>query len=230
MKKLLHLIFIVLCVSSISVLSADTTTILAFGDSITAKGGRGFVTYRHVLIPELRNECLDFEFIGPKRDHDSAYAGYGGKNTSYLLSISEEVYSQYPADIVMIHSGHNSFSKDDPVAGIVRDTELIMKNMRSINPDVIFLLAQVIPAGKLPKYSYIPDLNEELAALATRLTEQGYNIILVDQADGFDWKEDTISDMVHPNPSGAKKMADKWMQALLPLLDIKDVKLVEADS
>ncbi len=40
------------------------------------------------------------------------------------------------------------------------------------------LLAQVIPAGKLPKYSYIPDFNLELAALAKRLDQPTARIIL----------------------------------------------------
>jgi lysophospholipase L1-like esterase len=117
----------------------------------------------------------------------------------------------------MLHSGHNSFSKDKPVSGIVRDTEAIIKNVREINPNVTILLAQVIPAGKLPKYSYIPELNKELASLATRLSKRGYNVVLVNHANGFDWKTDTIKDKVHTNASGAKKMADKWMGALLAL-------------
>jgi lysophospholipase L1-like esterase len=93
--------------------------------------------------------------------------------------------------------------------------------MQKINPDVTTLLAQVIPAGKLPKYSYIPELNQQLALLAARLVKRDYHIVLVNQADQFDWKTDTISDKVHPNASGAKKMATKWMDALLPLLEKK---------
>lgn len=91
--------------------------------------------------------------------------------------------------------------------------------MREINPDATILLAQVIPAGKLPKYSYIPDLNKELASLSARLDKRGYSIVLVNLAAGFDWKTDTRKDKVHPNKSGATKMANKWMDALLPLLD-----------
>jgi hypothetical protein len=203
--------------------AGESHTILALGDSIT-QCGKSFVCYRQFLIPELRKKGVAFEFIGPEKDYLSPHAGYGGKNTKYLLSISKDIYSKYPADIVMIHSGHNSFSKDMPVPGIVRDTESIIDTIQKINPKVTILLAQVIPAGKLPKYSYIPELNKELASLATRLTKRGYNIVLVNHADGFDWKTDTIGDKVHPNASGAKKMAAKWMDALLPLLNKNDAK------
>lgn len=198
--------------------AGEAPTILTFGDSITARKD----SYRSVLVPALARKRPAVRFIGPNKDSISNHAGYGGKNTKYLLSISKKIYTNYPADIVMIHSGHNSFSKNKPVKGIIRDTHAIIDTMREINPDVTILLAQVIPAGKLPKYSYIPELNRELESLSVLLNKQGYNIVLVNQADGFDWRSDTTKDKVHPNKSGAKKMANKWMDALLPLLDKKD--------
>ena len=208
----------ILCITGLSAHAGDTSTILAIGDSITARSD----SYRSVLVPALAERHLAVEFIGPNKDQISAHAGYGGKNTKYLLSVSKDVYRKYPADIVMIHSGHNSFSEDKPVPGIIRDTEAMINNIRKINPDVKILLAQVISAGKLPKYSYIPELNKELASLSARLNKQGYSIVLVNQAEGFDWRTDTVEDKVHPNAAGAKKMADKWIEALLPLLDKKD--------
>ncbi|MDF1751552.1 MAG: GDSL-type esterase/lipase family protein [Verrucomicrobiales bacterium] len=198
------------------VLAKDTITILPLGDSIT-QGGSTFTCYREILAPQFRTEKRPFKFIGPNRDSTSAHAGFGGKNTHYLANISEEIYRKYPADIVMIHSGHNSFSKDLPVPGIISDTKRIIENIRDINPEVTILLAQVIPAGKLPKYSYIPELNREFKKLAEQMKDQRSVIVLVDQSDGFDWKTDTIADKVHPNQKGAEKMAARWMEALLPL-------------
>lgn len=204
-----------------STLADDAPTILAVGDSIT-QGSKRFVCYRQILVPALLKKGVAFEFIGPNKDATSAHAGYGGKNTKYLNRISKEIYRRYPADIVLIHSGHNSFSRDKPVPGIVRDTEAIIDNIRAINPGATILLAQVIPAGKLPKYSYIPELNRALESLAVRLAKRGCDITLVNCADGFDWQTDTIADKVHPNRSGAEKMAAKWLQALLPLLVVKE--------
>ena len=68
----------------------------------------------------------------------------------------------------------------------------------------------VITSGKLPKYSYIPALNEALGKLAARLDTPQQRVIAVNQADGFDWKTDTIEDKVHPNAQGAEKMAARW--------------------
>ena len=211
-RRCLAILFII----NSSALAKEAPTVLALGDSITA-GGKSFVCYRQLLIPELRKKGVPFEFIGPNKDAASAHAGYGGKNTTQLLSILKGIYQKYPADILMLHSGHNSFTKDKPISKIINDTEKILENVKKVNPNVTILLAQVIPAGKLPKYSYIPKLNKELASLATRLSKRGYNIVLVNHAKGFNWKTDTVSDKVHPNAVGAKKMSDKWMEALLAL-------------
>lgn len=198
--------------------ACEVPTILALGDSIT-RGGPTYVGYRQVLVPALRGKGVAFRFIGPHRDETSAHAGYGGRNTAFLRSITKDLYRRYPADIVMLHSGHNSFQKDKPVPGIVRDTEAIIDQIHAINPQANILLAQVIPAGKLPKYAYIPELNRQLAALAKRLRSRDRPVILVDLARGFDWRTDTVADKVHPSSSGACKMTNGWMEALLPLLE-----------
>ena len=211
----------VLGIMMASAFGAKTPTILALGDSITS-GGKTFTCYRQVLLPELRKRGVAVEFIGPNKDMTSAHAGYGGHNTSALLGSTKKIYRRYPADIVLLHSGHNSFDNDKPVPGIIRDTEALIKGMHGTNPKVTVLLAQVIPAGKLPKYSYIPALNKELAALAKRLVAGGHHVVLVNQTEDFDWRTDTIADKVHPNAAGAKKMADKWLAALLPVLEKKD--------
>jgi lysophospholipase L1-like esterase len=196
----------------------EEVTVLAVGDSIT-QGGSSFRCYREFLIPMLAESETKVRFVGPNRDRFSAHCGYGGRNTSFLSGIIGEVYSKHPADIVLLHSGHNSFSKDEPVPGIVRATEQIVEKIHGLNPDVTILLAQVIPSGKLPKYSYIPELNEELGKSAVCMKAKGIHVILVDLAKDFDWKSDTVADKVHPNESGARKMAERWKSALKPVLD-----------
>ncbi len=198
---------------------ADTpTTILAFGDSIT-EGGKNFHSYRMVLVPELQKRKLEFEFIGPKKSEGSAHAGYSGKSTKALRAMSEKIYTQFPADIVLLHTGHNSSSANKPVPGIVEETRAIIENFHKTNPKVRVLLAQVIPAGKLPKYSHLPELNQELEKLTKQLLDEDIKVTLVNQAAGFDWEQDTIGDKVHPNAKGSKKMADKWLAALISLLE-----------
>jgi len=177
-------------------------------------------SYRKYLVPAIKEKGLALRFIGPQKDSLSAHAGYGGKNTKFLRGAIPKIYQQYPADIVLLHSGHNSFSEDKPVPGIIQDTEGIIETICTNNPNATILLAQVIPSGKLPKYSYIPELNKGLETLAKRLIAQGRKVVLVNQAEGFDWETDTVSDKVHPSASGAEKMAAKWLSALMALPQI----------
>ena len=95
----------------------------------------------------------------------------------------------------------------------------MIATFRAQNPRVVILLAQVITSGKLPKYAYLPDLNRAIAELAARLDTPSQRVILVNQAEGFDPMEDAIADHVHPNARGADKMATKWFDALVKVLE-----------
>ena len=89
---------------------------------------------------------------------------------------------------------------------------------RRLNPKSIVFVAQVIPSGKLPKYSYIPELNLALATLVKELHRPEQPVYLVDLATGFDPEKDTIADLVHPNATGAEKIAQRWSEALIKVL------------
>lgn len=194
---------------------------MAVGDSIT-EGGDYFSSYRPLLRDQLRAAGYAVEFVGTRRSETPsgplAHEGYGGKNTEWLAQNVPDHFRAHPADIVLLHSGHNHTVEEKPVPGIVAATEELIAAFRTTNPRVTVLLAQVIPAGKLPKYSYLPELNAALAHLAARLDAPAQRVILVDQASGFDWQTDTVTDMVHPNARGAAKMAGVWFAALTRVL------------
>ncbi len=190
-------------------------TILGLGDSIT-EGGENFQSYLFPLWEKLFTAGYRFDFIGPRaskcRIGTLNHAGFSGKNVEYLDAGIDSIYSKYPADIVLLHAGHNHFDTEKPVPGMIAAYESIIRKIHKTNPDAKILIAQVIPSGKLPKYSYIPELNREITTLVKRINNK--NVILVDQSEDFDWKQYTIADMVHPNPAGADKMAGVWFQAL----------------
>ena len=137
------------------------STILCIGDSITA-GGKTFKVYRYPLYKKMKNAGLKFKFVGSLKKTENnvelRYNAYGGKNTAYLRDNIQKIYKASPADFVLIHSGHNSFAKDKPVNHILDCTKDMIDEIRKQNPKVVIMIAAVIPAGKLPKYSYIPNL------------------------------------------------------------------------
>lgn len=208
---------LLLCFAFVSQAQSRTWTVMCLGDSITACSG-AFGCYRVALAGLLATSEIQVRFVG-SQESDSPFGklrheGYGGHTAEFLADNIERLYAANPADIILLHSGHNHFVEEHPVPGIIKATEQIIATVRRINPRVIVMLAQVIPSGKLPKYGYLPELNEELSRLARRLNRPCRPVVLVDQASGFDPVRDTVDDRVHPNQQGAAKIAKRWYVTL----------------
>ncbi len=204
----------------------NPVTIMPMGDSITEGSGGAFQVYRYPLMEKLLAAGYNVTYVGSKTTRplkgsplgELHHEGYGGQSIGFLKGKFDELYGQNPADILLLHAGHNQFADQGPVPGMLRDTRTIIEKARAINPKVIVLVAQVISSGKLPKYSYIPEYNAALVDLVAELNTPAQPVILVNQADGFNWETDTIGDHVHPNAQGAEKMAMKWFEALQKIL------------
>lgn len=225
--KSLFLLIPVLMMSAMTLpVSAKTVTILPMGDSITEGSGGAFQVYRYPLMEKLKAAGYDVAYVGSKTTYpkkgsplgELRHDGYGGQNIQFLLGKFDTLYGQNPADILLLQAGHNQFAEKGPVPGMIAATRSIIEKARTINPKVTVLVAQVIPSGKLPKYSYIPEYNEAVAALAKELNTAAQPVIAVNQAEGFNWETDTVGDKVHPNAQGAEKMAAKWFEALKKVL------------
>jgi len=197
-------------------------TLLGLGDSIT-EGGNNFSSYLYPLWKKLYLGGYQVEFVGPNQADTKiggiAHAGFSGRNAAFLATNIDSLYRQFPADIVLLHAGHNHFTEENPVEGIVSALTSIVGIIKNVNPEAIILIAKVIESGKLPKYSYIPQLNERIEQMVSEAQQSYTEIYLVDQAKGFNWKEDTIEDKVHPNASGAAKMATIWYEKLETVLE-----------
>jgi lysophospholipase L1-like esterase len=205
----------------LSAAEATANRIMVVGDSIT-QGGKTFAAYRIPLAAKLQAAGVRFVFVGSQKTDTPQgplwHEGYGGKNAEFLATILEARLKANPANVLMLQAGHNHFIEEKPVAGIVAAHREMITTARRLNPKSIVFVAQVIPSGKLPKYSYIPELNLALAALVKELHHPEQPVYLVDLATGFDPAKDTIADLVHPNAAGAEKIAQRWSEALLKTL------------
>jgi acetyl esterase/lipase len=190
-------------------------TIMGLGDSIT-EGGEEFQSYLFPLWEHLFAAGYRIEFIGPRsskcRIGTMNHCGFSGMTAEFLDAHIDSIYRKYPADLILLHSGHNHFDTEKPVDGIIEAQQSIIRKIQVINPRVKILVAQVIESGKLPKYSYIPELNKHIASMVQNMHNP--NVVLVDQSKEFDWTKYTIKDKVHPNPEGAERMAKVWFEAL----------------
>ncbi|MBR1576464.1 MAG: alpha-galactosidase [Bacteroidales bacterium] len=198
-------------------------TVLGIGDSIT-QGSSHHVSYLFPLRERLREAGFDVEMIGPRVQYyqgDSLnHCALGGKTIEYWAKQIDSVYRRHPADIVLIHGGHNHFAEQHPVPGIIQAHRTIIDKILAINPTAVVFVAQVIESGKLPKYSYISNLNEALFRMVREYRSD--RVRLVPVGKGFDWHSDAIEDHVHPNAHGARIMAENWYSAISSFLSETD--------
>ena len=222
-----------LAIAFVTCLKAVAFSVCAVGDSIT-QGGSNFTAHRIAL--EDMFDANTWEVVWKGTRSNSSYGtlnpceGYSGYNAEDIAAKYEENKASAVADVLLLHAGHN-YNADPgtpspaymPVADIVTAVTnahaRIIAAARAQNPNVIVLYAKVITSGgnREVKYSYMPALNEAIAANAAALDSAESPVITVDMADGWNYATDCVSDCVHPNTTGAAKMAAKWFAALQDL-------------
>ena len=161
-------------------------------------------------------------------------------------------------DAALVHIGTND--KNDVNFGwnqnyidtiIEPNFRLMVAKLRENNPGVTIYLAQLIPCahGPLPGEGWlgcevthdggldnqgnpVEGMNDVWARIAADSSTAESPVVLVDHRAGFSTATDLLPDGIHPDDSGKAKMADKWAQALEPLLaDRSDaVLLVEPNG
>jgi len=194
-------------------------SILGLGDSIT-EGSADFFSYLFPLDSLLKEHGYQINFIGPRnsvlRGDTIHHFGFGGKTAEFLAKSIDSIYAAFPADIVLLHSGHNHFQEENPIAGIIQAQEKIIQTIKSKNPKAVIFVAGVITSGKLPKYAYIPELDLAIKKMVD--ARHDASIIFVDQQQHWDWNVSTIQDKVHPNKAGALVIARNWFDALIKVI------------
>lgn len=209
--------------------------ILPLGDSITQCGAtRG--SYRYYLWIKLVETGIDFDFVGSlnssggikpdrpayyDRSFDPDHEGHPGWSADHILhglpgnksqKLSEWLKA-YTPDIALVHLGSNDAGHSESTTGTASELKQIIQVLRDDNPNVIVLLAKLIPSAHSPTNVRIDELNERMDAIAKEMSAAASPVIVVDQSSGFDAETDTY-DGTHPNMSGERKMADKWFEAL----------------
>lgn len=214
-KEFVFVLLLLMSVTMVAETQEKRFSVMGMGDSIT-EGGDEFNSYLYPLWQLFQRKGYEVDFIGPRERKTPAgvlrHCGFSGKPVEFIEARVDSIYRLYPADIVLLHAGHNHFADQQPVDGMIKAYQHIISTIHTINPEALVFIAQVTPSGKLPKYSYIPELNRRIAEMVTGGAD--HHLFLVDMATGHDWRTMTIHDRVHPNQKGAKRMAKRWFKAI----------------
>lgn len=145
---------------------------------------------------------------------------YKGSGTGSL----RQWLKHYEADIVLMHLGTNeAFTKaSNEITG--KRLQVVINTLREDNPNVIIIMSTLIPTTRSPQDTKaVVALNKYIPIFAKALNTPESPVILIDQFTGFDPKTD-VYDGVHPSASGEEKMAQKWFDAIMKVLEIREGK------
>jgi hypothetical protein len=219
---LIAVVFVVALIAATEARPAVAQTrIMPLGDSIT-EAYTGYASYRYWLWHALADDGYQADFVGSMTgvyngpplypDFDQDHEGHWGWRSDEVLAELSSWAAAAQPEVVLLHLGHNDLWQGQGVASTIVDLEAIVTALRTVNPDVTVVLAQVIPST-IAALSEIPALNTEIAVLAATLSTTQSPVIVVDQWTGFDAATDTY-DGVHPNQTGEQKISAKWFGTL----------------
>jgi lysophospholipase L1-like esterase len=196
----------------------DTVKIMPLGNSITE--GFFYGSYRELLWHMLDSLGYTADFTGSNEDdatygdsaqfdYDTQHEGWSGWTTYNILdSLSGWILRQIP-DIVLLHIGTNN--SGESLDSVVNSVHKMIEVMRAGNPKIIILLAQIIPIYE--EENWVLPYNKMLDSLGRAANTDASPIVVVDHYSGTDIYDD-LPDGIHPNLTGNKKMAVKWLRML----------------
>lgn len=204
--------------------SNATVKIMPLGDSIT-ESNKGLNSYRYYLWHLLLDHGYHIDFVGSQHGvgngppanpgFDMDHEGHAGWRADEILAQIQAWATVASPDFVLLHIGTNDLSQGQSVISTASDIGGIIDVLRTVNPHIRILLAQLIASTRVPS---IAVLNGNLPALVTDKQQAESPIVLVDQNTGFDPTTMTY-DGTHPNAIGDSRMADRWFEKLAPTLE-----------
>jgi hypothetical protein len=213
---------------------------MMLGNSIT-----GSTCYPQVLSAQLvAGKHTNFQFVGPVTNNQSCGAntpsvkteGHGGYGVTYLPSTSTrpkcskqpqgcgsyaelQTWAAEATDIVLLHFATNDIWDGRATTEILSSFVAVITEFRKNNPNVIFFVSKIIKLGPSGCGSCLTNVAALAAALtptwASTNSTASSPVYIIDHYDcGFDPSTDS-ADGVHPNLTGATKMATTSYTALV---------------
>ncbi len=185
--------------------------VMPLGDSITS----GFRSsnnngYRGPLYDQLVGQVKTLDFVGSIRDgvmSDPEHEGHSGWRIDQIASIATGAITQYRPNIVLLHIGSNDLNGNFQVDTAPNRLAALIDQIFAAAPDATVLVAAIIRSSNDTTESRIISYNNQTRFTVESRANQGKHIALVsmDSVTNAD-----LSDGLHPNDAGYKKMADAW--------------------
>ncbi len=219
---------------------ASNCRIMPLGDSITqgitfgegtSEASLPILSERNGYRKQLYGLLSDYniDFVGSQSSgngSDNDHEGYPGRPADWIRDRVYTFLNNNPADIVLLHIGtndlnyYNGVTPQDP-GGVAAEISGILANINSWaqanGTTVDVLVAQIIDFNN-PSNPKVAELNGMIGGMGS---DSNINTVIVnqyaaltDRNPGGDW-----ADEHHPSLAGYDKMASRWRDSLIPILE-----------
>src|SRR6476646_3765013 len=163
--------------------SNATVKIMPLGDSIT-ESNTGLPSYRYYLWHLLLAKGYHVDFVGSRHgvgngppanpDFDMDHEGHSGRRADEILNHIQTWATAASPDFVLLHIGTNDICQHQSVASTVTDIGGIIDVLKTVNPRIRILVAQLINSSNCPPAA----LNARLPALVADKSSTASPIVL----------------------------------------------------
>lgn len=191
-------------------------------------------SYRYELWKDLIDGGWSVDFVGSQRDialyesyenfcFDYDHEGHGGWTSVQINNNIESWLNQSKTpDIVLFSSpGGNDALQGASFETILPNINSIIDKIQAHNPNVTILIEQMAPGKSSFMNNELTAAFEQIHVMITQIandqTTTNSKVIAVDMATGF--SDDFLADNVHYNAKGAKFVAARYYDKLLPYLE-----------
>ena len=214
--------------------SEGKVAIMPLGASRVQGNRPVFESYRYALWKELINGNWSVDFVGTQTDSshyddyqnycfDDDHEGHSGWTSKQINNaIGDWLKKTDTPDVVLFSSpGGNDALQGETLASILPNIIAIIDKIQAHNPNVTILIEQMTPAKSIFMNAEITAAFEQIhtiiGEIASRKTTETSKVIAVDMATGFSDK--FLADNIHYNVEGAKFVAEKYYDKLIPYLE-----------
>ncbi|MFI7027064.1 FG-GAP-like repeat-containing protein [Micromonospora sp. NPDC049900] len=190
--------------------------VMPLGDSITYGVGvdnPAGTGYRARLYDGLRDDAV-LDLVGsqssgtlPDRNHE----GHPYWRIKQVEQRVECVIPQYRPNVVLLHIGTNDMQFNEDVAGAPGRLDTLIGRIVALAPETTVLVAQLVPAFNAGTNDKVQTYNGAIPGVVARYAAAGKRVRVVDMSAVT---RADLTDSVHPNATGYRKMADAFLGAI----------------
>lgn len=205
MKKYVYSLLIIVLGSLLLSAKQEKTTILFFGDSLTA----GYGLSKQQAFPKLVEQQLNAQGYNVQ----AINAGLSGETSAGGLNRIDWILKQ-PIDIFVLELGANDGLRGLPIAQTKKNLQAIIDKVKEKNPK-----AKIVVAGMMVPPNLGPEYSQQFRKVFPEVAKNNDATLIPFLLDGVAGDESLNQpDGIHPNVEGHKIVADNVISVLKPLI------------